>query len=225
MASIQQQIDQMLGSGFSATNLALNIAGTVQLANNGKKVFIATNDKDNPKELLVSSAQDGLGFAAEYVGLNSVIMYAEVKESSKICEHPLEDGSVIADHQIQMPVEIRLQIVMPYYFYDTIVTELRNLKEQGTLVSVHTQGGIYTDMVFVDIPHKEDVSNVDRLSFDCTLKQAILVKGERSILAEKDVIQKSNASTVKSGTKQGKTKSILMQGIESVANLYVKTFG
>ena len=225
MATIQQQIDQMLGSGFSATNLALNIAGTVQLANNGKKVFIATNDKDNPKELLVSSAQDGLGFASEYVGLNSVIMYADVKESSKICEHPLEDGSVIADHQVQMPVEIRLQIVMPYYFYDTIVTELRNLKEQGTLVSVHTQGGIYTDMVFVDIPHKEDVSNVDRLSFDCTLKQAILVKGEESTLTEKDVIQKSNASTVKSGTKQGKFKSLLRQGGEPILEIISNFLG
>lgn len=225
MATIQQQIDQMFGNGFSATNLALNVGGAIQLANNGKNVFIATNDKDNPRELLVSSAQDGLGFAAEYVGLNSVIMYAEVKESSKICEHPLEDGSVIADHQVQMPVEIRLQIVMPYYFYDSIITELRTLKEQGTLVSVHTKGGIYTDMVFVDIPHKEDVSNVDRLSFDCTLKQAILVKGEESTLSEKDVIQKSNASTAKSGTKQGKPKSILMQGIQSIANAYVKNFG
>lgn len=215
----------MAGSGFSVTNLALNVGGAIQLANNGKNVFIATNNKDNPRELLVSSAQDGLGFASEYIGLNSVIMYAEVKESSKICEHPLEDGSVIADHQIQMPVEIRLQIVMPYYFYDTIVTELRNLKEQGTLVSVHTKGGIYTDMVFVDIPHKEDVSNVDRLSFDCTLKQAILVKGEESTLSEKDVIQKSNASTVKSGTKQGKLKSGLEQLRESLINVYKSIFG
>ncbi len=225
MASIQQKIDQMAGKGFSVTNLALNVGGALALANNGKNVFIATNDKDNPRELLVSSAQDGLAFAAEYVGLNSVIMYAEVKEPSRIMEHPLENGSVIADNQVQMPVEIRLQIVMPYYRADDIVKELRKLKQTGQLVSVHTQGGVYTDMVFVDIPHREAAENVSRLSFDCTLRQALLVTGQSSELTEKDVVKVSNSSTVKGGLKQGKARSLLMGGVQSIANLYVKSFG
>ena len=175
MPSIQQQIDQMAGAGFSVTNLALNVGGALSLANNGKNVFIATNDKDDPREILLSSEQQGLAFAAEYAGLNSVVMYAEVKESSRVMEHPLENGSVVADHQVQMPVEIRLQIVMPYYLYDDIVEDLRRLKQNGTLVSVHCRGGVYTDMVFVDIPHNERAENVSRLSFDCTLRQAMLL--------------------------------------------------
>ena len=225
MPNIQQQIDQMAGAGFSVTNLALNVGGALSLANNGKNVFIATNDKDNPRELLVSSAQDGIGFASEYAGLNSVIMYADVKESSRVMEHPLENGAVVADHQVQMPVEIRLQIVMPYYLYDDIVEDLRKLKETGQLVSVHTKGGVYTDMVFVDIPHREAVDNVSRLSFDCTLRQAMQVQGQTSQLTEKDVVHVSDASTVKGGLKQGKEKSLLAEGIQTVANLYVSTFG
>lgn len=215
----------MAGKGFSVTNLALNVGGALALSNNGKNVFIATNDKDNPRELLVSSAQGGLAFAAEYVGLNSVIMYAEVKEPSRVMEHPLENGAVVADHQVQMPVEIRLQIVMPYYRADDIVDELRQLKQTGQLVSVHTQGGIYTDMVFVDIPHREAAENVSRLSFDCTLRQALLVTGQSSELTEKDVVNVSNSSTVKGGLKQGKDRSWFMGVVQSIANLYVKSFG
>lgn len=225
MPSIQQQIDQMAGAGFSVTNLALNVGGALSLANNGKNVFIATNDKDDPREILLSSEQQGLAFAAEYTGLNSVVMYAEVKESSRVMEHPLENGSVVADHQVQMPVEIRLQIVMPYYLYDDIVEDLRRLKQNGTLVSVHCRGGVYTDMVFVDIPHNERAENVSRLSFDCTLRQAMLVSGEEVTLTEADVQQPANSSTVKSGLKQGKEKSLLAEGIQSIANLYVSTFG
>ena len=226
MATIQQQIDQMAGKGFSVTNLALNFGGALALANNCKNVFIATNDKDNPRELLVSSAQGGLGFAAEYAGLNSVIMYADVKESSRVMEHPLENGAVVADHQVQMPVEIRLQIVMPYYRADDIVDELRQLKQTGQLVCVHTQGGVYTDMVFVDIPHREAAENVSRLSFDCTLRQALLVTGQSSELTEKDVVHVSNASTVKGGQKKGKEESVLYKNaLTPLANLYVKIFG
>lgn len=225
MPSIQQQIDQMAGSGFSVTNLALNAGGALSLANNGKNVFIATNDKDDPREILVSSEQRGLAFAAEYAGLNSVVMYAEVKESSRIMEHPLENGSVVADHQVQMPVEIRLQIVMPYYLYDDIVNDLRKLKESGTLVSVHCKGGVYTDMVFVDIPHSEKVENVSRLSFDCILRQAMLDSGESVTLTEADVRQVANSSTVKSGHKQGKERSMLKDIWQSIANLYVSKIG
>ena len=226
MPSIQQQIDQMAGSGFSVTNLALNIGGALSLANNGKNVFIATNDKDDPREILLSSESRGLAFAAEYAGLNSVVMYAEVKESSRVMEHPLENGSVVADHQVQMPVEIRLQIVMPYYLYDDIVEDLRRLKQNGTLVSVHCRGGVYTDMVFVDIPHNERAENVSRLSFDCTLRQAMQVQGQTSQLTEKDVVHISDASTVKGGLKQGEEKSAAYNVIlEPLANLYVSTFG
>lgn len=216
----------MAGSGFSVTNLALNIGGALSLANNGKNVFIATNDKDDPREILLSSESRGLAFAAEYAGLNSVVMYAEVKESSRVMEHPLENGSVVADHQVQMPVEIRLQIVMPYYLYDDIVEDLRRLKQNGTLVSVHCRGGVYTDMVFVDIPHNERAENVSRLSFDCTLRQAMQVQGQTSQLTEKDVVHISDASTVKGGLKQGKEKSAAYNVIlEPLANLYVSTFG
>lgn len=226
MPNIQQQIDQMAGSGFSVTNLALNIGGALSLANNGKNVFIATNDKDDPREILLSSESRGLAFAAEYAGLNSVVMYAEVKESSRVMEHPLENGSVVADHQVQMPVEIRLQIVMPYYLYDDIVEDLRRLKQNGTLVSVHCRGGVYTDMVFVDIPHNERAENVSRLSFDCTLRQAMQVQGQTSQLTEKDVVHISDASTVKGGLKQGEEKSASYNVIlEPLANLYVSTFG
>ena len=107
--------------------------------------------------------------------------------------------------------------------------DLRRLKQNGTLVSVHCRGGVYTDMVFVDIPHNERAENVSRLSFDCTLRQAMLVNpsGENVSLSEADVQQPANSSTVKSGLKQAKEdKSFAYQNIlEPLARIYVSTFG
>lgn len=223
--SIQTQIDQMAGSGFSVFNLDTTAGGLINMANGKKNVKITESGKDNPKEILVATASKGVAFAKEAIGLNSVIMYADVRESSTLCEHPLEDGSVVVDHQIQQPVEIGLQIVLPQYFFAEIRDELRRLKENGTFVSVHTQGGIYNNMVFRDIPHRESVENQGRLVFECTLKQAPIVKGTDITLTTKKVANATNASTKDSGTKKGRDVSVIEQFLETINELKVKYLG
>lgn len=210
MATIQSQIDQLAGKGGSVFNLALNAGGIVRMAEGEKDVYITLSGKDNPYELLVANNTQKLGFAGDYLGLNSVVMYADVIDSSDICEHPLESGEKVADHQIQLPVEIKLQIVLPHYFYEEVYKKLKELKENGTYVCVHTKAGMYDRMIFKDIPHKESVENIDRLVFDCTLKQAFLITGVEGALTLSNVKYADYATTKNLGVKNGQTRNVSM---------------
>lgn len=218
MATIQAQIDQMAGKGFSVANLSLNAAGVAKMAAGKKDVYLTYADKGNPYEVLSITNKEKLGFAADYLGLNSVIMYADVTDGSDLCEHPIESGAKIVDHQIQRPVEVKLQIVLPYYLYDRVYQQLKQLKESGTYVCVHTKAGIYNRMIFKDIPHKESVENIDRLVFDCVLKQAFEVTGETSTLTLSDVKYASEADTKKTGIKKPKPKGKDESFLTSIKN-------
>ena len=225
MASIQSQIDQMAGKGFSVSNLALNVAGVAKMAAGKKDVYITLSGKTGPYGLLEGDTRQKMGFAADYLGLNSVVMYADVSDNSELCEHPLESGAKVVDHQIQLPVEIKLQIVLPYYFYESVYKQLKDLKEKGTYVCVHTKAGMYDRMIFKDIPHKESVENIDRLVFDCTLKQAFLVTGIQGSLKLEDVKYAPEATTknlgVKNGVKQDETIACnTLQSFRNVVNKY-----
>lgn len=208
MASIQSQIDQLAGRGGSVFNLALNAGGVVRMAEGQKDVYITRSGKENPYETLVANNSQKLGFAGDYLGLNSVIMYADVADSSELCEHPIESGAKITDHQIQLPVEIKLQIVLPFYWYEEVYKELKELKETGTYLCVHTKAGVYDRMVIKEIPHKESVENVNRLVFDCTLKQAFLITGVKGALTLSNVKYADYASTKNAGVKNGEARNI-----------------
>jgi hypothetical protein len=219
MATIQSQIDQMAGKGFGVWNLSLNAGGVARMAMGKKDVYLTLSGKDSPYELLVASDPQKLGFASDYLGLNSVIMYADVTDNSELCEHPLESGAKIVDHQIQLPVEIKLQIVLPYYLYKEVYEELKRLKDQGTYVCVHTKAGVYDRMVFKDIPHRESVENIDRLVFDCTLRQAFLTTGLQSALKVGDVKYAADSSTKKAGIKKGNmVDQSVLQNIKDLAD-------
>lgn len=218
MASIQSQIDQMAGKGFSVFNLAMNAGGIARMAQGEKDVYITLSGKDDgPYGLLEADNRQKMGFAADYLGLNSVVMYADVTDNSELCEHPLESGAKVVDHQIQLPVEIKLQIVLPHYWYEGVYNELKALKENGTYVCVHTKAGVYDRMIFKDIPHKESVENIDRLVFDCTLRQAFLITGAEGALTVSDVKYAPMATTKNAGVKNGTNKnvSILQEAVYS----------
>lgn len=216
--SIQTEIDGLAGKGVSITNLGLNALGVAKMAMGKKDVYITLANKKSPYEVLVADQTKKLNFAGDYAGLNPVIMYADVIDTSELCEHPLESGAKIVDHQIQNPVEIKLQLVLPYYLYEGIYKELNDFKQNGTLLDVHTKAGTYNNMVLKDIPHKESVENIDRLVFDCTLRQAFLITGQKGALVAGDVKVMQDASTKKVGQKKAKKSetSLLVDIRESV---------
>lgn len=180
-------------------NLGLNVSGLIQ---NHKNVSVFLDDKEVLTGNLLRNQR-----ATNALGLEAVILDAEVSETSKIMEHPIETGAVIADHKVINPVEIRLRITMPGYEYEPVIKELREYWRESVKLTVQTKAATYTNMVVCDIPHSETPQNVSRITFNIRLKQALEVKPQYIRLSVKQVKNPKNADTVKSGEKQ--TTSVL----------------
>lgn len=118
-------------------------------------------------------------------------------------EHPVESGATITDHRVILPVTIELHMILdPAEYQDTFQQIKTAFKEVKTL-SVQTKADTYGDMLIEEIPHDEQPDFFDTLAVAVRLKQVILVDAQYAQLPEKQVKKKSNASTVKTGQKQG----------------------
>lgn len=176
-------------------NLSLNVAG---LIDNKKNVAFYLDDK----EVLTGNTL-GVQRITNALGLEAVILDGDFSETSKIMEHPIESGAVIADHKVINPTEIRVRLTMPFYNYEPIIKELREYYTVGTLLTVQSKIHTYTNMVICDIPHIEAPENVSRITFNIRLRQALIVSPQYIKLPVSNVKNAANADTVKSGQKQG----------------------
>ncbi|MBO4555586.1 MAG: hypothetical protein J5706_02415 [Elusimicrobiales bacterium] len=203
---------------MNVLNLSLNLAGLIIQQ---KNVSIWTNSKDNPKEVLCTPWGDtkagqnkilkGIGNA---LGLNAAIMKARIEDTSQLMKYPCEDGVEITNHQVQNPVRITIELTMPAYFYGPIVKELKKYKQEGTFLSVHVhdsgnstfaeiaefiggEEGIYSNMVVKDIPHDETPERADRITYNITLEQCLLVRNE----AKPQTAEAADSSTTDTGNK------------------------
>lgn len=210
-------------------NLSLNIAG---LLDNKKDVSVWLNGKEVLTGNFIANAFSALDTtttqrASSVIGLNAVVLDLEVDETSKIMEHPIESGVVIADHKVINPVEARLRLTMPVYEYEPVIKELRGYYENGTKLSIHSKAHIYDNMVVCDIPHSETPRNVSRLTFTIRLKQALVVMPQYIRLPKSAVKKPKNADTLKSGIKQGQTvqTSVLEDIVAGLKNWFSKRGG
>lgn len=203
---------------MNVLNLSLNLAGLIIQQ---KNVSIWTNSKDNPREVLCTPWGDtkagqnkilkGIGNA---LGLNAAIMKARVEDTSQLMKYPCEDGVELTNHQVQNPVRITIELTMPAYFYGPIVKELKKYKQEGTFLSVHVhdsgsgtfakiaeaiggEEGIYNNMVVKDIPHDETPERADRITYNITLEQCLLVRNE----AKPQTAEAADSSTADTGNK------------------------
>lgn len=198
-------------------NLGLNVAGIIR---NEKNVSIYLGDKEVLTGNMLGQRADNV------IGLQAVIMDMEARETSRIMEHPIESGAMIADHKVQDPDEVIIRMVMPYYFYDEIVRELQDYKRGSVPLNIHTKKGIYRNMQLCDIPHIENVSNVSRLTFNLRFRQAMVVQPQYIKLPKEAVKKKKNADTVQSGQKQGQpVKTSVLENISrKLSNWFYKGF-
>lgn len=206
--SITRKLD-----GISLFNIGLNVYG--QLRRN-KKVSVWNQDVP-AREVLVGNVINNKSnagqFIAETLSRGSVIMSFKAEEPSKLCEHPIEDGSVITDHKILEPRRGTLTIAMPAYLQDIVIKELREYHKKSTPLSVHDVADIYNNMIITNIPHTTDVKTAERLVFTVDMKEVVVVEPQYVKLDLNKVKKAKNASTVKKGIKQAKEKTSILSDI------------
>lgn len=197
-------------------NLGLNVAALIA---NKKNVAFYLDDKEvlTGNLLRVQRLTNALG-------LEAVILDGDFSETSKIMEHPIESGALIADHKVKNPVEIRVRLTMPYYDFEPIIRELTEYFNMGTLLTVQSKVRTYSNMVVCDMPHIEAPENVSRITFNIVLRQALIVSPQYIKLPLEQVKNAANADTLKSGQKQGTAPqtSVLKDITDAVKSYFSK---
>lgn len=126
-----------------------------------------------------------------------------VFEVGKLMEHPLEDGSLMADHFVREPIEIDLPVMFTGAQAAQDYDQLRQLFNAATILTVLTRAGSYASMVLVEIPHDETPEVVDGLTVNVRFREARFVTPTTSKkFAPK---AKAKATTKKRGAQQTTT--------------------
>lgn len=103
-------------------------------------------------------------------------MQASVFEIAKLMDHPLETGSVISDHIVFDPIEIRMPMIcVGELEYRATYATIKAVWKAGTVLSVIARTGIYPSMVIAEIPHEEDPAHFNAIQINIRLREANFV--------------------------------------------------
>jgi len=152
---------------------------------------------------------------------------ANVTVASKVMEHPVEDGSTIADHRVILPVEIELTMILGTVGeYRDTYNQIRSLFLQTETLVVQTRTGTYPNMIIEKMPHDETADVFDAIPLVVKLREVVLVTAQFQALPPKAVAKKRNASTVKRGEQNGKPETSTETGGKTKSStLYNIVFG
>lgn len=128
---------------------------------------------------------------------------ATAKVTSKLMEHPVEDGSTITDHRVILPVEIDMPLLLASEDYRSVYQSIRTLFDDCTLLIVQTRTGSYRNMVISDMPSEESADMLDAVPVALRLREVKLVKPQYGTLPTSKVKDPTNSSTVNRGEQQG----------------------
>lgn len=106
-------------------------------------------------------------------------MTVQVIERANLAEHPLERGTIIADHIIFLPTEIDVNIVMPEETYRQAMSELNDAYyDVAGPFTVQTRAITYVGMYIVGLPHEEKPEHIDAIFATIKFKQARIITPE-----------------------------------------------
>lgn len=131
----------------------------------------------------------------------SNIMQVTVRETSKLTNWAVEDGTQRTDHRVIDPVGID----MPLLLNDNtraLFEQLRNAYLEGRNLIVQTKVRSYTDIMIIEIPHEEKPEFGDSIPITVKMQELRVVKPEFGTLPPSRVANKKQASTVAKGNQQ-----------------------
>lgn len=131
------------------------------------------------------------------------IMKANVNASSKIMDHPLENGSPVSDYLISLPIEMDLLLVVAPDDFGGIYSRLQAMRKAGYLLTVRTNAKTYGNLIIASAPHEETPEVFGMLTLTVKLREVQRVTVNYQALQPTQVEKPTDQSTVKTGEKQG----------------------
>lgn len=136
---------------------------------------------------------------------SSRYMKSSVMEGAKVMEQPLEDGSVIAEHRIILPVEAELMVYLLPADFRNAYQQIKEAFLAGTLFSLKTRVTMHSNMLISRMPREETAEDADLIKLLVSFKETKFQKAQFQALPPRKVKSKNDASTVKRGDQSGKS--------------------
>jgi hypothetical protein len=141
------------------------------------------------------------------------LMKANVGPTSKIMDHPLEDGSPVSDFKIILPVSLELGLLIDTSNFDGVYQEIMDAFLDSTFLTVRTNADTYEDMVIEALPHDETPEMFGMLQLSLRLREVQLVTVQYQALQSTDVATTTDQSTVDRGEQQPQTSNSALYDI------------
>lgn len=100
---------------------------------------------------------------------------ANVRESSKVMDHPVETGVTLSDHHVIEPKNIDISMIIGSEFYSSTYEQIRGAFVNATLLSVQTKAGVYPNMIIREMPHEEDPDMFNVIPIALKLREVLFI--------------------------------------------------
>ncbi len=130
-------------------------------------------------DLLDSPGSDTVGIfdanTFEQVFKEARPLRADVRETSIIMKHPIENGTMVADNHIINPIQITLPLFIQSIFYSSIYAQIRQAFITATKFTIQTRTGVYRNMYISEMPHSEESDVASAIILGVKFEEAIVI--------------------------------------------------
>lgn len=106
---------------------------------------------------------------------NARPILADIDESQRVMEHPVESGASIADFRVIDPKNLTLSLIIPAPDFTSTYEQIRTYFTNAQLVSVQTKTDVYQNLLISRLPHREDPEKFDVITLTLHLREVLYV--------------------------------------------------
>ncbi len=117
----------------------------------------------------------------------------------RVMYHPLEDGSIIADHRVIEPLEIKLSCKLTNLDFQSVYFEILQAFANKDKLVVQSKVNSYENMYINALPTKQNADNYSGIDIQVSFQQALFTQPQYGITPKNP----ANSNTVPTGIKQG----------------------
>lgn len=128
-----------------------------------------------------------------------------VSDDIKVMEHPKEDGTTIVDHVVDDPKTAVVKIIIEDEDVESL-NEILDCYKNRTPLTIKIKNEIYSNFIISAKPLKADAEHYDKTVYDLSFKEVMQAKTVYVKMSVPEVKNKTNASKIKTGHKQGIVK-------------------
>ena len=104
----------------------------------------------------------------EQLFADAICTSLNIKDTSQLMTHPLEDGSKTADHQVFDLIKISMILQLSKINYNIVFENIDTAYRSSTLLTIQTKVNVYKNMLIESKPHVESSKSGIIINLDLT---------------------------------------------------------